>query len=121
MLKVQTLLDRANTKVSTLENKYKADEEKRGSLLDQGIYARIRHPRYVEILFITFGYAAVANFAGPWVLAFLSLPLIHAVVLLEERELEDRFGDAYRDYAARVPRYFPREWRQTRPHHTPSS
>lgn len=85
-----------------------AKEEKQGVLLDQGIYARIRHPRYVEILFITFGYAAISNFVGPWITAFLSIPAIHAVVLLEERELRERFGDAYRDYAARVPRYFPR-------------
>jgi protein-S-isoprenylcysteine O-methyltransferase Ste14 len=34
--------------------------------------------------------------------------VIHLVVILEERELVDRFGDAYRKYAARVPRYFPR-------------
>jgi protein-S-isoprenylcysteine O-methyltransferase Ste14 len=35
-------------------------------------------------------------------------PLLHLIVLLEERELPDRFGEAYVDYSRRVPRYWPR-------------
>ncbi len=84
-----------------------ADVEKRGKLLVEGPYAVIRHPRYVEIVFATFGYAAIANYLGCWIVAILSIPVLHLIVILEERELLDRFGDAYRDYAARVPRYFP--------------
>jgi LPXTG-motif cell wall-anchored protein len=84
------------------------DEGKRGELLDRGAYAIIRHPRYVEILLFTWGYAAVSNHTGPYFLAVLAFPFLHGVVLLEERELEDRFGDAYRQYCSRVPRYIPR-------------
>lgn len=85
-----------------------ADEDERGKLLNEGPYARIRHPRYVEIAVATFGYAALANYLGCWILAVLTLPVLHGIVLLEERELCDRFGDAYRDYVRRVPRYFPK-------------
>ena len=85
-----------------------ADPEKRGQLLREGPYAVIRHPRYAEIVFATFGYAALANYLGCWILAVLTLPVLHLVVLMEERELRDRFGEAYREYAARVPRYLPR-------------
>lgn len=84
------------------------DEGKRGELLDQGPYAVIRHPRYVEIVLATLGYAAVSNYTGSWVVAAFAFPLLHLVVLLEERELRDRFGDAYREYCGRVPRYIPR-------------
>jgi protein-S-isoprenylcysteine O-methyltransferase Ste14 len=84
-----------------------AEEDKRGKLLDQGPYAAIRHPRYVEILFFTLGYAAVSNHVGPYVLAGLTFPIMHVLVLLEERELLDRFGEAYREYCERVPRYIP--------------
>ena len=70
-------------------------------------YALIRHPRYVEITLAAFGYAAVANYLGCWIVAIVTIPVLHLVVLMEERELLDRFGDEYRDYAARVPRYFP--------------
>lgn len=84
------------------------EAEKRGKLLNEGPYAVVRHPRYVEIVFATFGYAAIANYSGCWILAMLAVPVLHLVVILEERELMDRFGDAYREYAARVPRYVPR-------------
>lgn len=35
------------------------------------------------------------------------VPLRHLIVLLEERELRDRFGEAHADHARRVPRYWP--------------
>jgi protein-S-isoprenylcysteine O-methyltransferase Ste14 len=84
------------------------DAERRGKLLEEGPYALVRHPRYVEITLATFAYAAIANYVGCWILAILTIPVIHLVVILEERELTDRFGDAYREYATRVPRYLPR-------------
>ena len=30
------------------------------------------------------------------------------IVVLEERELRDRFGSTYEEYSRRVPRFFPR-------------
>ncbi len=83
------------------------DEKERGKLLDQGPYGIIRHPRYVEILLLTFGYAAISNHVGAYVLSGLAVPIVHLLVLLEERELLDRFGEAYREYRERVPRYIP--------------
>lgn len=79
----------------------------RGHLLTEGIYARVRNPRYIELLFFVLAYACVANFSGTWVLALLSVPAIHLIVLLEEAELRDRFGDEYDDYCRRVPRWIP--------------
>jgi len=84
------------------------DPERQGILLDQGPYALIRHPRYVEIALAVFAYAAIANYVGAWIMAVLSLPVLHLVVLVEEQELADRFGEAYLEYADRVPRYMPK-------------
>ena len=81
-----------------------------GNLLTEGPYAVIRHPRYVEVALFTFGYACFSNHVGVYVVTVLALPLLHAVVLLEERELAERFGSAYEAYRSRVPRYIPR-WR----------
>lgn len=79
-----------------------------GALLTEGIYARVRHPRYVEALLGLFGWALIANYAAVYVLMALMLPALHAIVVLEERELRERFGAAYEAYARQVPRYVPR-------------
>ncbi len=84
------------------------DPARKGPLLTEGIYAVIRHPRYVEVALGTVGYALLANYSGTYILAALTLPALHGIVLLEERELEDRFGDEYRAYRERVPRYIPK-------------
>ena len=78
-----------------------------GKLLNQGIYAVIRHPRYVEIALGTLAYAAFANYLGGYILALLTIPGIHAVVVIEEKELAERFGEEYEAYRASVPRYIP--------------
>jgi len=80
----------------------------KGRLLTEGVYARVRNPRYLEFLLFVFAYVAFTNYLGAWVLFALSFPAIHLVVLLEERELRDRFGAEYEDYCRKVPRYIPR-------------
>lgn len=81
-----------------------------GNLLTEGPYAVIRHPRYVEVVLFSFAYACFSNYVGAYVIAALAVPILHAVVMLEERELAGRFGPAYEAYRSRVPRYVPR-WR----------
>lgn len=83
------------------------DGDEPGELLDQGIYAHLRHPRYVEVVLGTWAYALFANYLGAYIVAAITIPLIHLVVLLEERELVERFGSRYEEYRARVPRYLP--------------
>jgi protein-S-isoprenylcysteine O-methyltransferase Ste14 len=82
-----------------------------GRLFTEGIYSRMRNPRYLEFVLFLLAYVAFANYAGTWVLLVLAFPAIHLVVLLEERELRDRFGTEYDEYCRRVPRYLPRSWR----------
>jgi protein-S-isoprenylcysteine O-methyltransferase Ste14 len=79
-----------------------------GDLLTEGPYAVIRHPRYVEVALAVLAYALFANYVGTYVVAVATPLALHAIVLLEERELLERFGDAYVEYSARVPRYLPR-------------
>ncbi len=87
---------------------FASTEEEQGALLTEGPYERIRHPRYMEVMTWTFAYAFIANFVGVYILALVTIPLVHLIVLMEERELRNRFGEEYGSYAARVPRYFPR-------------
>jgi protein-S-isoprenylcysteine O-methyltransferase Ste14 len=78
-----------------------------GVLLNEGIYSVIRHPRYVEVVLGTFAYAAFANYLGGYIIALLTIPAVHAIVVLEEEELAARFGEQYEAYRASVPRYVP--------------
>jgi protein-S-isoprenylcysteine O-methyltransferase Ste14 len=78
------------------------------TLLTEGAYAVIRHPRYVEVVLWSAGYAFFANYLASYVAVLLAIPALYLVVLLEERELRDRFGAAYEEYARRVPRFVPR-------------
>jgi protein-S-isoprenylcysteine O-methyltransferase Ste14 len=80
----------------------------KGRLITDGIYGRIRNPRYLEFLLLSFVYVAFANYSGVWVIYALMFPAIHLVVLLEEPELRERFGAEYEEYCRRVPRYIPR-------------
>jgi protein-S-isoprenylcysteine O-methyltransferase Ste14 len=78
------------------------------ALITSGIYARLRHPRYVQFLIALTGYALIANNLAVYLAVGLWLPGIHVIVRLEERELRDHFGAAYQDYCRRVPRFIPK-------------
>ena len=79
-----------------------------GKLLNEGIYARVRHPRYAAYLIGCLGAAMIVNYAGIWILTALLFPALHLVTVIEERELRQRFGAQYDAYAAAVPRLIPR-------------
>jgi protein-S-isoprenylcysteine O-methyltransferase Ste14 len=75
-------------------------------LVTTGIHGWTRNPIYLGI-FLVYGGIGMAV-RSPWTL-ILTLPLAitirYGVVAREETYLERRFGDAYRDYKARVRRW----------------
>ncbi len=83
-------------------------EDQPGKLLQEGIYGRIRHPRYVDIVIGIGGFALFINYFGFYLVYAATIPALFGIVLLEERELRSRFGEAYEDYSRRVPRFVPR-------------
>jgi protein-S-isoprenylcysteine O-methyltransferase Ste14 len=76
------------------------------ALVTTGIHGRSRNPMYVGMLLLYAGIGMAAR--SPWVLV-LALPLVivlrYGIVAREEKYLERRFGDAYRDYKAHVRRW----------------
>ena len=76
------------------------------ALVTTGIHGWSRNPIYVGMFLLYAGIGIAVR--GPWVL-ILALPLViilrYGVVAREETYLERRFGDAYRDYKARVRRW----------------
>lgn len=76
------------------------------ALVTAGIHGWTRNPIYVGMFLIYGGIGVAAR--SPWTLV-LTLPLAitirYGVVAREEAYLERRFGDAYRNYKARVRRW----------------
>jgi protein-S-isoprenylcysteine O-methyltransferase Ste14 len=83
-----------------------------GTLLTEGIYAKIRHPRYMGISLWLLGCALFANYLTPYILVIAGIPGMYVLTLLEERELRKRFGAQYEAYCRRVPRFVPKRLTQ---------
>ena len=82
--------------------------QKRRALATTGPYAYVRHPQYVGFIMVMFGFLL----QWPTILTLIMFPvLVWMYVRLahqEEREAIAEFGDAYRQYAAKVPGFIPR-------------
>lgn len=78
-------------------------------LVVHGPYRYVRNPMISGVVFVLAGEAAllVSSPHALWALTFLFINLVY-IPLLEEPFLDQRFGEAYRDYCRHVPRIFPR-------------
>ena len=85
-----------------------------GPLVVTGPFGICRNPLYIGNIAIWVGFALTAGFV--W-MAGLVLVLLaaeyHAIVRWEERLLQERLGERYHAYAARVPRWIPTGGRAT--------
>jgi protein-S-isoprenylcysteine O-methyltransferase Ste14 len=79
-----------------------------GPLVATGPFAIVRNPLYVGNVALWAGFAVAARLIWlvPVIVVLLGLEY-HAIVRWEERLLEERLGDTYRDYTSRVPRWMP--------------
>ena len=90
--------------------------QKEGRLAVVGPYARIRHPQYVGFILIMLGFllqwlTLVTLVMFP-ILVYMYLQLARS----EERDAEERFGEQYRQYAARTSAFIPRLGSWKSPH-----
>jgi protein-S-isoprenylcysteine O-methyltransferase Ste14 len=78
-------------------------------LVLRGPYRFVRNPMISGAIFVLFGEALVLQSLphALWAVAFLLLSLFY-VPVLEEPQLEARYGDEYRRYLRHVPRFLPR-------------
>jgi protein-S-isoprenylcysteine O-methyltransferase Ste14 len=83
-------------------------ENSQGHLVTTGLYAFIRHPLYVASFLIGLGLCLILGDPLVLVAYVVVYLLMHAWVIRgEERWLARHWGDEYRRYAARVPRFLP--------------
>jgi protein-S-isoprenylcysteine O-methyltransferase Ste14 len=78
-------------------------------LVVRGPYRFVRNPMISGVILMLCGLALGLRSAqhGRWAALFIAANLLY-IPLLEEPQLEARFGDAYRRYRAAVPRILPR-------------
>lgn len=75
----------------------------------RGLYRYVRNPMYVGVLLAFLGQALLYESDAIFLCAAAVWAGFHGVVLLyEEPILAKRFGETYRAYRARVPRWIPR-------------
>jgi protein-S-isoprenylcysteine O-methyltransferase Ste14 len=76
------------------------------ALVTEGVFGRTRNPLYVGVSVALCGIALIFALDWIWLLIVPSCVILHfAVVRREESYLEGKFGEAYRRYKERVPRY----------------
>lgn len=76
------------------------------TIVEAGPYRFTRNPIYIGLTLLYFGLAVMLT--SGWMLALLVPVLIvlqRGVVLREEAYLREKFGEVYRRYEARVPRW----------------
>jgi protein-S-isoprenylcysteine O-methyltransferase Ste14 len=89
------------------------------TLATPGVYARLRHPKYVAFILIMLGFLI----QWPTILTLVMFPILVVMYVRlarrEEREALAAFGSAYAEYAAQTPRFVPRLFsRPATPHAT---
>jgi protein-S-isoprenylcysteine O-methyltransferase Ste14 len=78
-----------------------------GEIDSRGVLGLVRHPWYTAVVLLLWaGDLDMAALVGNGVLTLY----IVVGTLLEERKLLHEYGDAYRDYQARVSMFLPLKW-----------
>lgn len=83
---------------------------KDATLITSGPYSYVRHPYYLAALLLM---VSACMLSGCWLIAITSAVVWGMLAFRTKREeafLEERFGDAYRNYTKRVSRFVPKLW-----------
>ena len=86
-------------------------------VINSGVFSYMRHPLYCSVLLFYLGFVLTT-------LSLFSLALLVCIFLFydhiaafEEKQLEEKFGEAYKDYMEKTPKWIPLgrgedKWRQ---------
>ncbi len=85
------------------------DRERPGALVTGGIFARSRNPIYLALTLLAVGSFLVLDRLVLGILAALFALYFRQLIRREEAFLREHYGEAYRDYARRVGRWWT--WR----------
>jgi protein-S-isoprenylcysteine O-methyltransferase Ste14 len=77
-------------------------------LITTGIRARVRHPVYLGHLCEMLAWGVGTGLAVCWALTAFAMLAGAGMIVMEDKELENRFGDEFRRYRSTVPAILPR-------------
>ena len=77
-------------------------------LVTTGIRARVRHPVYLAHLCEMLAWSLGTGLTVCWVLTAFAIVTGAVMIRLEDNELENRFGEEYRQYRMEVPALLPK-------------
>ena len=77
-------------------------------LVTTGIRAHVRHPVYLAHLCEMLAWSIGTGLAVCWALTAWAIVTGAIMIKLEDRELENRFGEQYRQYQSAVPALIPK-------------
>lgn len=85
-------------------------------LVVEGPYRWTRNPMLTGVFIGLFGVGVLLHSVGTVVISTPAYILLHLIELklVEEPELERRFGAAYSEYKSQVPMFWPRFWRRAK-------
>ena len=74
-------------------------------IVDRGLYAITRHPQYLGYIFLACGFALLSQHWVAILLAAIGATFFYLQAVREERYCLAQFGELYRQYLRRVPRF----------------
>ena len=80
----------------------------KGRLVAEGPFSMVRHPTYLAHTLMFSGIFLITEVVSVGIITLLDFILINSLIIpLEEKELSSRFGEDYKQYKKKVPRFFP--------------
>lgn len=81
---------------------------KNETLAKNGIYKIVRHPLYLGSFLISLGFCLVSDNLLLWIYFIICFPLCYiSAIIIEERFLENKFGQEFKEYKKSVPAFLP--------------
>jgi len=80
----------------------------KNALVTTGIYAHVRHPQYLGFLLLTLGINFLWTTFSTLILWPILALLYYRLAKEEEKDMEEKFGEEYREYKNTVPMFIPR-------------
>lgn len=92
----------------------KVQKPKHNVLKTNGLNALVRHPLYFGTLLLVWGMFLIFPNNAAQIIASLTTLYLIVGTILEERKLEQQFGDVYRSYRTQVPMLIPFRWKSNK-------